>query len=108
MARWTVATYDNVTVNVGDNSSGGTEVWAVTAHTVIAGTSESAVDEVIDTSQGKHASLTSETDYTTVQAQFPVDRLAFVYLDAPRLGALIPVRRRAGACVGLERLRGNR
>jgi hypothetical protein len=106
MARWTVATYDNVTVNVGDDSSGSTEVWAVTAHTVIAGTSESAVDEVIDTSQGKHASLTSQTDYTAVQAQLPSDRVAFVYVDAPRLGALIPSGAAAGAVSALRGYEG--
>jgi hypothetical protein len=104
--RWTTATYDNVTVNVGDDSSGGTEVWAVTAHTVIAGTSESAVDEVIDTSQGKHASLTSEIDYTTVQAQLPSDRIAFVYVDAPRLGAFIPSAAAAGAASALRGYEG--
>ena len=106
MARWTVATYDSVTVNVGDDSSGSTEVWAVTAHTVIAGTSESAVDEVIDTSQGKHASLTSQTDYTAVQAQLPSDRVAFVYVDAPRLGALIPSSAAAGAASALRGYEG--
>jgi Protein of unknown function (DUF3352) len=88
--RWTAATYDGVTVHAGQDSSGGTSVWAVTAHTVIVGTSETAVDEVIDTSQGKHAGLTSEPDYTAVQARVPNDRIAFLYLDTPRLGALIP------------------
>jgi hypothetical protein len=90
MERWTTATYDGVTVNAGNDSSGGTEIWAITAHTVIVGTSESAVDEVIDTSQGKHSSLTSSSDYTTVQAQVPSDRVVFVYIDVPSLGALIP------------------
>jgi Protein of unknown function (DUF3352) len=88
--RWTTATYDGVTVNAGQDPSGGTQVWAITAGTVIAGTSEAAIDEVIDTSQGKHASLASTADYTAVQAQIPNDRVAFVYLDVPSLASLIP------------------
>lgn len=88
--RWTAATYDGVTVNVGQDSSAATQVWAITAGTVIAGTSETAVDEVIDTSQGKHANLLSTADYTSVQAQLPSDRLAFVYLNVPSLDSLIP------------------
>src|ERR1700692_1073737 len=84
--RWTTATYDGVTVNAGEDASGRSEVWALPSHTVILGTSESAVDEVIDTAQGKHANLTSQTDYTTVQARIPRDRIVFVYLDIPRLG----------------------
>ncbi len=88
--RWTTATYDGVSVNVGEDASGGTEVWAITAHTMILGTSEASVDEVVDTSQGKHANLTSETDYTTVQARVPGDRIAFFYVDIPRVAALIP------------------
>jgi Protein of unknown function (DUF3352) len=88
--RWTTATYDGVTVNAGQDPSGGTQVWAITAGTVIAGTSEAAVDEVIDTSQGKHPDLASTADYTAVQAQLPSDRLAFVYLDVPSLASLVP------------------
>jgi Protein of unknown function (DUF3352) len=88
--RWTTATYDGVTLNAAQDSGGGTTVWAITTHTVIVGTSEAAVDEVIDTSQGKHASLTSESDYTRVQARIPADRIAFLYLDMPHLVALIP------------------
>jgi Protein of unknown function (DUF3352) len=88
--HWTTATYDGVTVNAGQDPSGAIQVWAVTAGTVIAGTSESAVDEVIDTSQGKHANLASTADYTAVQAQLPNDRVAFVYLNVPSLDSLIP------------------
>ncbi len=88
--RWTSANYDGVTVHAGQDPSGATDIWAISAHTVIVGTSETAVDEVIDTSQGKHAGLASEADYTAVQARVPADRLAFLYLDVPRLGALIP------------------
>jgi Protein of unknown function (DUF3352) len=88
--RWTTATYDGVTVNAGQDPSGATQVWAITAGTVMAGTSEAAIDEVIDTSQGKHASLASTADYTAVQAQIPSDRVAFVYLDVPSLASLIP------------------
>jgi hypothetical protein len=88
--RWTTATYEGVTLNAAQDSSGGTTVWAVTTHTVIVGTSEAAVDEVIDTSQGKHPSLTSQSDYTAVQARIPSDRIAFLYLDMPHLVGLIP------------------
>ena len=104
--RWTVATYDGVTVNVGEDASGGTQAWAITGHTVIAATSEAAVDEVIDTSQGKHASLSSQPDYTAVQAQVPSDRLAFVYVDLPQLGALVPSTALAGASSGLRGYKG--
>jgi hypothetical protein len=88
--RWTTATHDGVTVHAAQDSSSGTTVWAVTAHSVIVGTSQAAVDEVIDTSQGKHANLASQSDYTAVQARIPSDRLAFLYLDMPHLAALVP------------------
>ena len=104
--RWTVATYDGVTVNVGQDSSGGTQAWAITGHTVIAATSETAVDEVIDTSQGKHASLTSQADYTAVQAQVPSDRVAFLYVDIPQVSALIPSTAVAGAASSLRGYQG--
>ncbi len=105
--RWTVATYDGVTVNVGQDPSGGTQAWAITGHTVIAATSETAVDEVIDTSQGKHASLTSQADYTAVQAQVPSDRVAFLYVDVPQVSALIPSTAVAGAASSLRGYRGS-
>jgi hypothetical protein len=104
--HWTTATYDGVTVSAGEDSAGGSEVWAIANHTVIIGTSESAVDEVIDTSQGKHAALTSESDYTAVEARVPSDRIAFVYLDIPRLGALIPSATSAGTRSGLRGYQG--
>jgi hypothetical protein len=104
--HWTVATYDGVTINVGEDSAGGTQAWAVTAHTVIVGTSEAAVDEVIDTSQGKHASLTSQADYTAVQARVPSDRVAFLYVDIPALSALIPSTAVAGASTSLRGYQG--
>jgi len=104
--RWTTATYDGVTLNAAQDSSGGTTVWAITAHTVIVGTSEAAVDEVIDTSQGKHANLTSQTDYTTVQARIPSDRIAFLYLDMPRLGSLIPPASALGVSSALRGYEG--
>jgi Protein of unknown function (DUF3352) len=104
--RWTVATYDGVTVNAGEDASGSSEVWAITSHTVIVGTSETAVDEVIDTAQGKHANLTSETDYTTVQSRMPSDRIVFVYLDIPRLGALIPSAAAASTTAALRGYQG--
>jgi hypothetical protein len=104
--RWTTATYDGVTVSAGEDSSLGSQVWAITGHTVIVGTSEAAVDEVIDTSQGKHANLTSQTDYTAVQARIPSDRIAFLYLDIPRLGALIPSAASAGTTTALRGYQG--
>jgi Protein of unknown function (DUF3352) len=88
--RWTTATYDGVTVNAGQDPSGATQVWAITGGTVMAGTSEAAIDEVIDTSQGKHASLASTADYTAVQEQIPNDRVVFVYLNVPSLASLVP------------------
>ena len=104
--RWTTATYDGVALNAAQDSSGGTTVWAITAHTVIVGTSETAVDEVIDTSQGKHANLASQTDYTAVQARIPSDRIAFLYLDMPHLGALIPSTAVAGVSGSLRGYQG--
>jgi hypothetical protein len=104
--RWTTATYDGVTLNAAQDSSGGTTVWAITTHTVIVGTSEAAVDEVIDTSQGKHASLTSESDYTAVQARIPSDRIAFLYLDMPHLVGLIPSAAAAGVSSALSGYEG--
>jgi len=104
--RWTTATYDGVTLNAAQDSSGGTTVWAITAHTVIVGTSETAVDEVIDTSQGKDANLASQTDYTAVQARIPSDRIAFLYLDMPHLGALIPSTAVAGVSGSLRGYQG--
>src|SRR4029077_17003628 len=104
--RWTTATYDGVTLNAAQDSGGGTTVWAIPTHTVIVGTSEVAVDEVIDTSQGKHASLTSESDYTAVQARIPGDRIALLYLDIPHLVGLIPTAAVAGASSALNGYEG--
>ena len=104
--HWTSATYDGVTVNAGEDSSGGSTVWALTEHTVIVGSSEAAVDEVIDTSQGKHANLTSQSDYSTVQARVPSDRIAFVYVDIPRVAALIPTTVAAGTATELRGYEG--
>jgi hypothetical protein len=106
LQRWTTATYDGVTLNVGQESSGGVQVWAISAHTVIVGTSEATVDEVIDTSQGKHASLTSQADYTAVQARVPGDRIAFFYLDVPRLAAMIPSAAAASVSTSLAGYQG--
>jgi hypothetical protein len=104
--RWTTATYDGVTLNVGQESSGGVQVWAISAHTVIVGTTEAAVDEVIDTSQGKHAGLTSQADYAAVQARVPTDRMAFFYLDVPRLAAMIPSAAALGVSTSLAGYQG--
>ena len=104
--RWTSATYDGVTVHVGQDSSGGTSVWAVTTDTVIAGTSEAAVDEVIDTSQGKHARLSSTADYIAAQGHLPSDRVAFLYLDVPRLAALVPSAQAAALTSALGGYKG--
>jgi hypothetical protein len=106
MERWTTATHDGVTLSVGQESSGGIQVWAISAHTVIVGTSEAAVDEVIDTSQGKHASLTSQADYTAVQARVPSDRVAFFYVDVPRLAAMIPSAAAASVSTSLAGYQG--
>jgi hypothetical protein len=104
--HWTTATYDGVTVNAGEDSSGSSQVWAITDHTVMIGSSEAAVDEVIDTSQGKHANLTSESDYATAQTRVPSDRIAFLYLDMPRVEALIPAATAAGTAAELQGYEG--
>jgi len=104
--RWTSATYDGVTVEVGQDSSGGTSVFAITTSAVILGTSETAVDEVIDTSLGKHARLTSTSDYTAVQARVPSDRVAFLYLDVPSLRALVPSAEAAALSSALNGYQG--
>ena len=104
--HWSPATYDGVTVNVGHDASSASSVWAITAHTVIVGSSQTAVDEVIDTSQHKHASLTSDSDYTGVQARVPSDRVAFLFVDMPRVGALIPSASAAGVSSALSGYEG--
>jgi hypothetical protein len=78
---WTTSVFDGVTVTTG--SGPGSGAYAITNHTMILASTRAAVDAVIDTTQGKRASLQSSSRYRTVEAQLPADRLGLIYMDIP-------------------------
>ena len=80
-SRWTTSVFDGVTVTTGGGTGSGT--YAITNHTVILASTRAAVDAVIDTTQGKRASLQSSSRYRTVESQLPADRLGLIYMDIP-------------------------
>lgn len=77
---WRVADHDGVKVNVG-TEQGSTWVLAYFDRTVVLGSSEKLVDEVIDTDHGKHARLTSDPEYQAITKRLPDDRLVTVYVS---------------------------
>ena len=83
--QWVTSTYAGVTLQVatGDEYSG---AFAVTNHTFVFGSTETAVHEVIDTAQGKHAALASNTSYTTAAGRVPSDHIGFAFVD---VGAIL-------------------
>ena len=83
--QWVTSTYDGVTLQVvsGDQYSG---AFAVTNHVFVFGSTETAVHEVIDTAQGKHAPLASNGSYATAVARVPSDHIGFAFVD---LGAIV-------------------
>ena len=91
------ATYHGVTVTTAP--AGGQPVdFAVAGHALIIGTTAQAVDEVIDTAQGRHAALQSNTVYTRAVEQLPSDRIGVAFVD---IGALAQqVAKAAGQGLG--------
>lgn len=59
--------------------------FAVAGHALIIGTTAQAVDEVIDTAQGVHAALQSNTVYTKAVGQVPGDRIGLAFIDVGSL-----------------------
>jgi len=84
---WTTESHDGVTVQVGNNGNNSSSNISYTYvdHTVVAGTTSAVVDKVIDTDQGKIASLSSNASYAAVASKLPQDQLFFAYLDAQKL-----------------------
>lgn len=83
--QWVTSIYDGVTLQVvtGDQYSG---AFAVTNHAFIFGSTTNAVHEVIDTAQGKHSALASNTSYTTAVGRVPSDHIGLGFVD---LGAIM-------------------
>jgi hypothetical protein len=75
---WSQHSYNGVTVWVGTDATT-TDVYAYLDHTAVLADSESLVHDIIDTDQGKHASLLANADYQATIALLPSDRLGFVY-----------------------------
>ena len=74
--------------------------FAVAGHALIIGTSAQAIDEVIDTAQGRHAALQSSAAYTKAVGQLPGDRIGLAYVD---LGALAQqLTKVAGQSIGQQ------
>jgi uncharacterized lipoprotein YbaY len=80
-SRWTTSVFDGVTVTAGAGPGAG--AYAITNHTVILASTRTAVDAVIDTTQGRRASLQSSSRYRAVESQLPADRLGLIYMDIP-------------------------
>ena len=78
--QWVTSTYDGVALQVvtGDKYSG---AFAVTNHAFVYGSTETAMHEIIDTAQGKHAALASNTTYTTAAGRLPSDHIGLAFVD---------------------------
>ena len=87
--HWVTSTYDGVTLHVvsGDQFSG---AFAVTNHAFVFGSSQTSIDEVIDTAQGRHAALASNTTYTTAVARVPSDHIGLAFVDLGAVVAKLP------------------
>jgi Protein of unknown function (DUF3352) len=88
---WTSESHDGVTVQIGANSNDPSNniAYSYVDHTLVLAPTSAVVDKVIDTDQGKTASLSSNGRYTAVAAKLPQDQLFFLYLDGQQLiGAL--------------------
>ncbi|MHB8718810.1 MAG: DUF3352 domain-containing protein [Candidatus Dormibacteria bacterium] len=89
-AHWSSSIHRGVTVTLSQGAPSFSGGWAITAHTVVIGSDEASIDEVIDTAQGAHPALTSTADYTTTVSELPADRLALVYVDLPTVVGALP------------------
>jgi len=85
---WKTSDDDGVSVDTGTRSAGESFVWCIVGGTVVISNSTSFTDEVIHTAHGKHATLAGTADYSAAEGQLPADKLAFVYVDIPKLAAL--------------------
>lgn len=81
--HWTSTTYDGSTINSGSGAEPG--AYAIADGAVIISSDPSGVETVLDTANGKHADVASTSDYTTVQAQLPSDRVASLFVDMPAI-----------------------
>jgi hypothetical protein len=108
--QWTVSTYDGVTIS--SSTGPQTLVYAINRGTVLIGNDLSGVHDVLDTTTGKHASIESTSDYTTVQSQLPRDRVASLFVDMPAITNALkatsgaPSAASAPALTGFDAYRG--
>jgi len=93
--HWVTSTYQGVTLHVvsGDRFSG---VFAITNHAFVFGSSQTSIDEVIDTAQGRHEALASNTTYTTAVARVPSDHIGLAFVDLGAIVAKLPNRSGSG------------
>jgi Protein of unknown function (DUF3352) len=79
--HWTSTTYDGATITSGAGAEPG--AYAIADGSVIIGSDPSSVETALDTASGKRPDLASTSDYATVQAQLPSDRVASLFVDMP-------------------------
>jgi hypothetical protein len=59
--------------------------YAIVDNALVVAGSTGYLDEIIDTDQGRAASLDANSDYETVLGQLPSDRLGLLFLDYPAI-----------------------
>lgn len=85
--RFTTEQHGGVTITVGKPSDGGDtqDVYAIVGHTVVLASSQAVAEEVVDTTQGGHANISTSSEFSRVQDGLPKDKLALVFVDAAPL-----------------------
>ena len=82
------STSGSSTYSTCSSSSGDPETaYAVSDGTAVLGYSQTAVELVIDTAQGKHGRLSDSNDYKNVQKRLTSDRVVAGYINLPTLAA---------------------
>ena len=79
---WTTEDHGGVKVSIGSSSGAAPGlVYAVFDGVAVIGNSPKAVEDVIDTDQGKLAALNASAEFQTTMADLPTGKLGFLYMD---------------------------
>jgi Protein of unknown function (DUF3352) len=79
---WTTEDHGGVQVSTGRSSGSDSGiVYAVFDGVAVVGNSTKAIENVIDTDQGKLAALDTSTEFKTTMADLPAGKLGFIYVD---------------------------
>jgi Protein of unknown function (DUF3352) len=86
---WTTKDHGGVQVSVGRSNGPDTGlVYAVFDGVAVVGNTTRAIENVIDTDQGKLASLDSSAEFKATMADLPTGKLGFLYVDPSSLARM--------------------